>query len=81
MNMNFLKESLTVTQYKDILQSYNLTQNISKPTRKDKSVIDHIITISECKVKVNDVISSDEISDHDSPYIFLNPELVNFNQD
>ena len=46
MNINFLKESPTVTQYKDILQSYNLTQYISKPTRKGKLVIDDIITTS-----------------------------------
>ena len=63
MNINFLKESPAVTQDKDILQPYNLTQNISKPTRKGKSVINHIITTSECKVKVNDFIPYDEISD------------------
>ena len=66
MNINFLKESPTVTQYKDILQSYNPTQNISKLTRKDKSVIDHILPTSGCKVKVSNVIPCDEISDHDS---------------
>ena len=74
--MTFLKES--PTQYKDILQSYNLTQDISKPTRKGKSVIDHIITTSECKVKVNDVIPWDEISYHDSTYIFLNARISKF---
>ena len=77
-NINFLKESPTVTDYKDVLQSYNLTQNISKPTRKGKSVIDHIITTSEYNVKVNDVIPCDEISDHNSPYIFLNARISKF---
>ena len=63
MNINFLKESPAVTQDKDILQPYNLNKNISKPTRKGKSVIDHIITASESKAKVNDFIACDEISD------------------
>ena len=48
ININLLKESTTVTRYKDILQSYNLTQNVGKPTCKSKSAIDHIITTSEC---------------------------------
>ena len=48
ININLLKESTTVTRYKDILQSYNLTQNVGKPTCKGKSAIDHIITTSEC---------------------------------
>ena len=48
------------------------------PTHKGKSVIDHIITISECKVKVNDAIPCGEISDHDSPYIFLNARISKF---
>ena len=78
MNINFLKESSAVTQYKDILQSYNLTQNISKPTSKGKSVIDHITTTSECKVKVNDAIPCDEKSDLGSPYIFLNARISKF---
>ena len=78
MNINFLKESPTVIQYKDILQPYNLTENIGKPRSKGKSVIDHIITTNECKVKVNDVIPCDEISDHVSPYIFLNARISKF---
>ena len=78
MNINFLKESPTVTQYKNILQSYNLTQNISRPKRKGKSVISYIITTSECKVKVDDVILCDEISDHDSPYIFVSARISKF---
>ena len=78
MNIKFLKESPTVTQYKDILQSYDLTQNTSKPTRKGKSVINHIITTCECKVKVNDIIPCDEIGDHNSPYTFLNTRISKF---
>ena len=71
-NINFLKGSPTVTQHKDILQSYNLTPNITKPIRIGKLVIDHMISTSKCKVKVNYVIPCDEISHYDSPYIFLN---------
>ena len=51
MNINFLKESPTVTQYKDILQSYNLTGNISKLTRQGKSVIYNIIKTSDVRLK------------------------------
>ena len=51
---------------------------MSKSTHKGKSVIDHIIITSECKVKVNDVIPCDEISDHDLPFIFLNARISKF---
>ena len=43
MNINVLEQSPIVTQYKDILQSYNLIKNVNKPTRKGKSAIAHII--------------------------------------
>ena len=78
MNINVLEQSPIVTQHKDILQSYNLTQNFNKPTRKGKSAIDHIITANECKVKENGVIPCDKVSDHDSPYAFLNARISRY---
>ena len=37
-----------------------------------------MIMTCECKVKVNDIIPFDEISDHDSSYIFLNARISTF---
>ena len=51
-NINFVKESLIVTQYKYILQLYNLTQKIIKLALNHKLAIGHIITTSECEVKI-----------------------------
>jgi len=53
------------------LDHLGLQQHISKPTRKGKKLIDHIITNID-KIHREDVLPCDEISDHDAPYIVCN---------
>ena len=57
---------------KNILHSFNLHQHITKPTRKGKSLKDHICSNVPKKLIHNDVIYTDEISDHDTPFVILN---------
>ena len=54
--------------YVDILETFNLKQHVKQPTRKSKSLIDHIVSNLEAKLITGDVIECDEISDHDAPF-------------
>ena len=56
----------------NILNTFDLTQHITKPTRKDRTLIDHISTNLPEKVIHQNVIKTDEISDHDLGYIIMN---------
>ena len=68
MNIDVLgQEKESTKRYKDILNSYNLYQHVTKPTRKGKTLIDHNINNIPNKVNHNDVIPTDEINDHDTP--------------
>ena len=64
--------------YLDILESHNLTQHITKPTRKGKSLIDHIVTNRFTKIQASDVLPTPEISDHDAVYACINVRSNNF---
>jgi len=55
-----------------ILNSIDLTQHITKPTRKDKTLIDHISSNLAQKIILQEVVKADEISDHDLGYIIVN---------
>ena len=57
--------------YKNILQSFNLHQYITKPTRKVKPLIDHICNNIPNKLIHNGNIYNDEIRDHDAPFVLL----------
>ena len=59
-------------RYKNILHSFNLHQHITKPTTKGKPLIDHICSNVLNKLTHNDVICTDETSDHDTPFVILN---------
>ena len=59
-------------RYKDILHSFSLQQHITKPTRKSKTIIDHICSNIAKRVVHEDVVLTDEISDHDTPYVVFN---------
>ena len=50
----------------------NLKQHVTKPTRKGKTLIDHINSNIPSKIIHRDVIHADEISDHDMPYVIVN---------
>ena len=70
-NIDLLKETNTSKKYLKILEHHGLKQHVEKPTRKNKSLIDHISTNLK-KVIATDVLQTDEISDHDCPYVILN---------
>ena len=73
MNIDLIGEQKeSKKRYKNILHSFNLHQHITNPTRKDKSLIDHICSNIPNKLIHDDVICTDEISDHDTPFVILN---------
>ena len=73
INIDLIGEQKESTKpYKNIIHSFNLHQHITKPTRKGKSLIDHICSNVPKKLIHNDVIYTDEISDHDTPFVILN---------
>jgi len=53
------------------LDHLGLQQHISKPTRKGKKLIDHIITNID-KIHREDVLPCDGISHYNAPYIVCN---------
>ena len=60
----------TKSKYMNILKAFELKQHISQPTRKGKTLIDHIS--SNIASNTASVIPADEISDHDLTYAILN---------
>ena len=78
-NIDILKGQSDVTKiYLDLLQSHDLTQHVTKPTRKGKSLIDHIITNNSTKIQICDILPTPEISDHDAVYACFNARVTNF---
>jgi len=73
----FEKDSNIVKEYTDILENHGLKQHISKPTRKGRTLIDHIASNLD-KINHEDVIPCDEISDHDGPYVIVNVKKPRF---
>ena len=67
-NIDMLKQSQERDIYQNILDNFNLIQHVTKPTRKSKTLIDHLITSAGTKLIASDVVYCDEISDHDSPF-------------
>ena len=59
-------------RYKDILHMFSLQQHVTKPTRKGKTLIDHICSNIPSKLIHGAVIYTDEISDHDCSYTIFN---------
>ena len=51
---------------------------MTKPTRKGKTLIDHICSNIPNKLTHGDVIYTDEISDHDCPYTIFGIEKERF---
>ena len=71
IDIDFMKVSDSVTNsYNDILQSCNLQQHITKPTRiteSSKTLIDHVISNNHRCVSYSDVLPCPSVSDHDAP--------------
>ena len=62
----------SVKKYNNILETFHLKQHIVKPTRMQKTLIDHTITNIPEKLINQNVILPDKIGDHDLPYVILN---------
>ena len=65
-----LKES--TRRYKNLLHTFSLHQHITKATRKNTTLVDHICSNMNKKLLHTDVLMTDEISDHDTPYGIFN---------
>ena len=63
---------------KIILHNFSLKQHVTKPTRKGKTFIDHISSNVSTKLIHCNVISTDEISDHDEPYAIFSIKKERF---
>ena len=75
-NIDFLATECTITKYyNDILNSHHLFQVIAKPNRRNVSLIDHFVTSTSEKIKLNDVLPCCEISDHGGPCIGINARM------
>ena len=67
LNIDLLNGSKELQRrYKDILHSFSLRQHITSPTRKSKTLIDHVISTLPDRVIHHDVLNTEEISDHES---------------
>ena len=71
-NIDVLSETQSRDLYSNILRTFDISQHITKPTRKNQRLIDHISSNIPDKLVHQDVIPADDISDHDLPYIILN---------
>ena len=65
------KQKDSTKRYKNSFHSFNLHQHKTNPTRKGISLIDHICSNVPKKLIHNDVIYTDEIDDHDTPFVIL----------
>ena len=73
INIDFIGEKNNLQNVKkNILYSFNLHHHITKPTRKGKSLMYHICSNVPNKLIHNDVMYTNEISDHDTPFVILN---------
>ena len=56
-NIDYFKPSVALKRYKDVIETYNLKQHITIPTRKGTKIIDHIITnLQENKLITTNVL-------------------------
>ena len=77
--MNYLKPSVALKRYKEVIEIYNLKQHITIPTRKRTKIIDHIITnLEQNKLITTNVLPCPTASDHDAPYIITNIPGIKF---
>ena len=72
INIDLIRKQKEPTKCYKNIHSFNLHQHITKPTRKGKSLIDHICSNVPNKLIHNDAIYNDGISDHDTPFVILN---------
>ena len=72
-NITLLGEPKESTRrYKNLLHTFPLLQHITKATRKNKALIDLISSNISNKLLRTEVLMTDEVSDHDTPYGIFN---------
>ena len=72
-NIDLLGEPKESTlRYKNLLHTVSLHQHITKATRENKTLINHISSNMDNKLLHTDVLMTDEISDHATPYGIFN---------
>ena len=71
LNIDLLNVKESTRMYKDLLHTFSFHQHVHKPTRKNKTLIDHISSNLAHKIIHSDVIYTDEISisylEYDTP--------------
>ena len=78
-NIDYLKPSVALKRYKEVIETYNLKQHIIITTRKGTKVIDHIITnLQENKLISTKGLLCPTVSDHDASYIITNIPGIKF---
>ena len=78
-NINLLShQNESTNRYKNILHTFSLKQHVTKSTRKGKTLIDLISSNISTKLIHCNVISTDEISDHDNPYVIFSIKKERF---
>ena len=78
-NIDYLKPSVALKRYKDVIETYNLKQHITIPTRKGTKILDYIITnLQENKLIITNVLPCPTVSDHDAPYVIQNITGIKF---
>ena len=68
-------------QYRDLLESLNLTQHITRPTtvtRTTKSLIDYVISDDPSRVVDTDVLPAPSVSDHGAVYAIINARVTRY---
>ena len=78
-NIDYLKPSVALKRYKEVIETYNLKQHIIIPTCKGTKVIDHIITnLQENKLISTKGLLCPTVSDHDASYVIRNIPGIKF---
>ena len=78
-NIDYLKPSVALKRYKEVIETYKFKQQITIPTCKGTKIIDHIITnLQENKLITTNVLPCPTVSDHDALYIITNIPGIKF---
>ena len=78
-NIDLLSSSMARDMHEQMLDTYQLSCHITKPSRKGKTWIDHISSnINKNKILHSDIFPRPAIIDHDAHYIVINLVTNNF---
>ena len=65
-NIDYIKRAVALTLFKEILETYNMKQNIIIPTCKSTKIFNHLIAnLPENKNITSNVLPCPIVSDHD----------------